>query len=398
MLLVTCSVQGCGNKQKASGESIETNEKEEVQQIPAGPVTVDFEQGVDIVKPVSLSQIASDVEYIPLETSSRSLVGKVWENLVLTDEYIFVFGGTNSGFFQFDRKGKFIRKIAKKGQGPGEYVYLSSFIVNEKLRRIYILSSHTWRILVYDFEGNHIKDIQAPKDLRGLSQLDDSRFVTFKMNSSGNEEDRLIIFDSEGTVVQTFPHWEKFTVEGSWNGMIGAPTDRYLYSLNNQVRHKDFYNDTLFTVTLDAMQPEYIIPLGKYAIPPEKRFERIRGDMKVFNTYSDSYFRVNVIEAPAYLFFTYSSWNFTKQQKQRLSLFDKRSGECFTAKDYLIQDDIREIHPFYPVTYSGNRLIGLIQPSDLIESKEGTSKWKEYPALKDLREDSNQVVVVVTLK
>lgn len=392
MFLFLC----CQNK-KASKEPIENEKEETAMVIPTVPVTVPFVKGIDIVKPLALSEIASDIEYIPLETNSNSLVRRVFEDLQLTEEFIF-FSGGNSGFFQFDRKGSFIRKIARKGQGPGEYTHINSFTINEKDRHIYFLSSGSWKILEYDFEGKHIRDFQAPRDKRGFCRLNDSLFVTFTMNSRGNEEEKLTIFNQEGSIIKTFPQWDRFTVEGNWTGMLAGSSDQYLYTLENKVRHKDFYNDTLFTVTTDSLIPEYVIPLGKYNIPADKRYETIRGDMDLFKSYADSYFRVNIVETSGYIFFPYETWNFMQQQKSRLAVFDKKSGECFTVKDYLIKDDLQHIYPFFPVTYSDNRLIGIVQSSDIIEWEKNGGKWKEHPTLKDIKEDSNPVIVVVTLK
>jgi len=400
-LILSCLLSGvllsCQNK-AVNRESSENDEKEEVQALPAAPIVIPFEKGVDIVQVLSLSQIALNVEYIPLETSSTILLSRAWENLVLTKEYIFVYGGTKSGFFQFDRQGKFIRKIAKKGQGPGEYVYLSDFVINEEQRHIYILSSHTWKILVYDFDGNHIKDFQAPKDQKGFEQLSDSLFVTFALNSRGDTKDKLTIFDVNGDVVKTYPHEEKFTVDGNWSGMVGGPMDRYLYKIEGKVRHKDFYNDTLFTVTPDGLLPEYIIPMGKYQVPPEKRFERTRGDMKMFNTYANSYFRVNVNESADYLFFTYNTWKMPPEGKERLTIYNKKTEEIFTVKNNEIEDDLQHIYPFFPVRSIQDQLIGIVQPVDIIEWKENKGAWKQHPELKGLKEDSNPIIVVVTLR
>lgn len=62
----------------------------------------------------------------------------------------------------FDRKGKFIHKIGKKGQGPGEYASLTDIAVDEEENRIY-LGGH--KLICYDFEGNYMKQVSIPGSL-----------------------------------------------------------------------------------------------------------------------------------------------------------------------------------------------------------------------------------------
>jgi hypothetical protein len=102
-----------------------------------------------------LSDIAEDVEYVPLETNDKCLIGRV-SNAVLTEEYIFY------GNFQFDRKGKFIRQVHKTGQGPGEdFIRCTGY--DKKNRLIYMYGNYPpYKILVYDFNGKLVKTINNP--------------------------------------------------------------------------------------------------------------------------------------------------------------------------------------------------------------------------------------------
>ena len=48
--------------------------------------------------------------------------------------------------------------IGGVGQGPGEYLYLFSWLVDEKENRIYLGPGRADKVLVYDLKGNYLPD------------------------------------------------------------------------------------------------------------------------------------------------------------------------------------------------------------------------------------------------
>ena len=95
-----------------------------------------------------------DVEYIPLETNDEFVTqGDV---LAIGDEYILVKNWINDGdIFVFDRKtGKGLRKINRKGQGAEEYNFINGIVLNEHSDEIFVNSSSSRKVYVYDLSGN----------------------------------------------------------------------------------------------------------------------------------------------------------------------------------------------------------------------------------------------------
>ena len=87
-------------------------------------------------KRIDIHEIA-DVEYIPLETNEQSLIGNT-DFQAISDKYIII---GDMKYFQiiiFDRQGKFIRCINKRGQGPGEYNSFYAFDVDFDKEEIFI--------------------------------------------------------------------------------------------------------------------------------------------------------------------------------------------------------------------------------------------------------------------
>ena len=97
-----------------------------------------------------------DVEYIPLETNddfvSIGFIQDIGKEIILDRS---VAPGPASGIFLFDRSGKSIRMIDKRGQGPGEYVWIANrVLLDEDNNEIFVITISPGQIFVYDLFGN----------------------------------------------------------------------------------------------------------------------------------------------------------------------------------------------------------------------------------------------------
>lgn len=94
-----------------------------------------------------------DVEYIPLETNDEFVNQGCVE--AIGEKYIIVTNYRDDGdIFVYDRNGKAIRKINRKGQGGEEYISCRSVILDEENNELFINDHHAKQIRVYDLEGN----------------------------------------------------------------------------------------------------------------------------------------------------------------------------------------------------------------------------------------------------
>ena len=83
---------------------------------------------VDLDNPVeaSLFDYFSSIELLPLETSPDVLVTGVSKIVIHKGNY-YVLDMPQCIIFVFDKAGKYLLKIDKKGQGPGEYNFITDF-------------------------------------------------------------------------------------------------------------------------------------------------------------------------------------------------------------------------------------------------------------------------------
>ena len=104
---------------------------------------------------LQLSEITEEITAIELELTDESMINPDHTHKVhIFDNLIFI--SELNELLMFDRKGKFIRSIGSRGQGPGEYTNVNHFTIDEKNMIIYIISNR--KIIGYDLNGNFLKE------------------------------------------------------------------------------------------------------------------------------------------------------------------------------------------------------------------------------------------------
>lgn len=161
----------------------------------------DVEEGVKLqvsglnneVSP-SIGELFSSMEVIPLATRDNCLLKNVGKVVPCKDGY-FVFDNLQPALYLFDESGEFVREIARKGNGPGEFQLISDFIINEKEDRITLLSPYGF-LLKYDWAGNYIDKIILPvkPNYYSMALLDDEKYLAL-WSCVEAEEDGITIID-----------------------------------------------------------------------------------------------------------------------------------------------------------------------------------------------------------
>ena len=123
-----------------------------------GFITVDVTKSNYSPKKELILQDFMDVEYIPMETNDE-FINQGYVNAI-GEKYIIVTNYRNDGdIFVYNRKGKAIRKINRKGQGGEEYIYCGGVTLDEENEELFINDSYAKKIKVYDLEGNFKRDL-----------------------------------------------------------------------------------------------------------------------------------------------------------------------------------------------------------------------------------------------
>lgn len=374
--MTAVSLVGCSDKQNASSDY---------------PVTVRMDEAYDNKQNTPLSSLASSVEYVRLETTDDALISRI-NYMVATENYYFI--STRDGLFMFAADGKFVRKIGSRGNGPGEYNGLNYFTADETNRLVYINSGS--KIFIYNFDGVYQKDFNVEIGSDGnqpwqIGLLNHDIIVTNIWNITGQAENTLVLYDSDGNVTGRFPQYDRYD-GGKAVSMI--TNERYLFDFDGNLYYKERYNDTVFHVTTTALSPRYIINLGKYRLPLESRLETGASNWGEVGAYT---LNEKVFETDNYLVLPYTSVAKSDYITPGVCVYEKATGKGYNVDGGKFPNDVAGFLPFSPTNSAGdNILIESWQSVDILDYAEEHPEAKEYWST--LTPEDNPVMMIVRMK
>ena len=103
--------------------------------------TIDMVSGIkNLEEHLLLSNVAADIEIIPLETSDNSLFNyEDITNIISTPSGVLI--GVGKRILHFDKQGKYIGDIGKFGNGPQDFYYTRGLGYNEITKEVYVPSN-----------------------------------------------------------------------------------------------------------------------------------------------------------------------------------------------------------------------------------------------------------------
>jgi hypothetical protein len=149
----------------------------------------------NITGQVKIDDLFDEFEYIPLETSEISIFGNI-KRMIVSDHQFFILDNSKmKKVFVFKEDGTFSHTIGKVGQGPGEYINIEDFTIDEANKQVVILC-YPSTVYVYDMEGRFIKNKQLSSKAMfwNISSYKDGFVCSTNHQSSTNSEERFIIY------------------------------------------------------------------------------------------------------------------------------------------------------------------------------------------------------------
>lgn len=268
---------------------------------------IKYEEVLKQKNTIKLSQIASEVKYIHLETNKDCMV---YNNAkyYFSDNFIFV--QNRDHILKFSSEGKFIKQIGTPGRGPGEITSITttSIIPEKKLIVIFDFVAHKLRY--YNFDGNQVKTVNL-STYNYVKVLDNNSLIAISyITSAASEKYTHLLVNESGNILSSVKNSESWKSDYPNNILsIGSPSFQPFYTYQNKCHLKSMYNDTVYEVNANKIQPSYFINLGKYRIPEEKRYERLSpAEARLFNKNTSGYYFSYVFEAGDRFFLTTNEW------------------------------------------------------------------------------------------
>lgn len=338
-------------------------------------------------KTVMLSDIASDIKYIPLETKDNCLIGGEL-SIGISGTAIIAADHQTRSFYRFDTSGKFTNQIGRQGQGPGEYSVGLFYMTDPVEKHIYI--QDFGNLFCYDFNGKFIKRIDTPSLNMGVSEMLNRDYIVYSNNlyfENKKNPHQLYVIDKNGKEINK---WKGFIEQGKRYGIILSSRD-YMYTFNGAT----FFKPALEDVVYHVQSPKKKEIVWKFETS-DKKTDVSANETDAKNRGKSISIR-QVKETPKYLFVLYGLG-----QDVYFGMYNKLND---SFSNVTIKDDLAGGADFVPAgKCNDNQLMGVWLAHHIKTAKRHgkaslVNRKKELDALiTKLSEDDNPVIVMVTLK
>ncbi len=372
---------------------------------------IDIEGSINNYELVNLSNYASDLNYVQLETNDSALIGAI-SKIVYECDKIFISDQSES-IYVFDSAGKHLKTFNKKGRGPGEYNRITNFFVNPNNGNLYIITSQA--LLCYDSELNFVKAIEKPENDLFLISAKLIADDIYAMVLNGKRHSIQIVDGKSKSVC----YQKSAQRESTENGHYMAKFTLFnMFQTAVELKYLSVLNDTIYSFTDDYKErPAYYLKYGKYREPNPVTVEDFGSlDLNFVSLLSISeskelifmniFLRGNCKE-PVISYATNPDGSRREiRYNAAYAVYDKKLKEfkilLQPVKGMLgFADDLTGGVPFWPrYISSNNNLVSYLTPAKIMSYAEGDNNAGEQ--LKNLAsklsENDNPVVIITIPK
>ena len=113
--------------------------------------------------PFNMDEFIDSVRFIPLEISDKSIIGEISQMKKFEGNF-YIHDRMTRRLMVFDRNGRYLRDIGRFGQGSGEFIAISAFVLNSTERKIGIFDPMRNVVLEYTLEGVYLGSVAFPDE------------------------------------------------------------------------------------------------------------------------------------------------------------------------------------------------------------------------------------------
>jgi hypothetical protein len=213
------------------------------------------------VEKIVASVIFDSIVYVPLESPDEALVGNNIAKMEIVNSLLYILDKQTNTIWCFNQKGKYINKISKKGQGPGEYTSIFDFAIDRAKNHIVILDRNANKIITYDLSGKFIKEKRIEVFASDFGLLNDNKILAytrgtnlFLKNNDSTLGYNFFVIDSDGNFDAYFPY--KDETDNLITGKVIEINDNKVFA--NYASH-----DTIYEFNMDGhLLLKHVIDFG----------------------------------------------------------------------------------------------------------------------------------------
>ncbi len=315
-------------------------------------IILDFDKAKSNSRKISLSEIGNKIRYIQLESTDSTIITEVFQ-IKIINNYILV-NDNRKRILVFDLSGNLYSIIGARGRGPGEFIRVKDFDVDQSTYKIYIYDNEMNSILSYSIDGCFISSMDCEQRFTKLAYYKDLLICYYEWPYNINNHNYSI------NIINSFGE-EKLLLNRAWQplnkgiglGYVPMSSRISLQKFNQSLLIWEMRFDTIYSYsTSSGLTPKYVIRCNN-KIP----FDEFSGN-KILKEYCFPGF---FIESNDCVFFVEGFYEksfdvyYSKKEKTIFNLFFSDTNHYYNSRLRGFNNNIDGGMPFAPngITSSG---------------------------------------------
>lgn len=240
LLLLTWILASCSSQTKETGDNVLKATLKETE--------------------VSLKDLFSRIEVIPLETNDTALMDHVHRIRKVNNKYYILNedypGFTYINILVYDVEGNFLHTIGKKGQGPEEYPWLIYDMDIDAEKDLVYMMSPSGMLYLYRTDGSFVRKMNMPEGLiyHGLQFLNSNQLLSWA-GGTDIDNDAMCVLDADSAKL----------IKGLWRDHNDPNWDiiEFTYAYQDKIYFTPSIDRQVYEVTSDSLRMAYEWDFGE---------------------------------------------------------------------------------------------------------------------------------------
>lgn len=347
----------------------------------------------------NIDGLFDSIRFVPLETDSNCMIGEINKIEFYDDKFFILDWDITKTLFCYDKNGKFLYKINNVGKGPGEYLSLTDFSINEQKKELVLLDFRSQKIITYDFEGAFIKEINYVDKLgiRGISHIHIANRLTYVEldNPEPSLKKFVKIFDGTKEVGGFFK-----IDKHNWNIPAGFNSS-FSRNKNSSFLYISKTSDIIYSINKYDFDPFYYVDFQGAKVSYKTINPRLDDYEKSKELLNQDSYRLNgnVFKADSIVYFSFSIGSMPFVYN---CFFNEKNSDLIISHFVNDENDVRFNFIGYPLGVMGDAFIGSVSALNtkikfeklIEENKENVFDEKTRKILRSVSENDNPLIVV----
>lgn len=277
---------------------------------------------------IELSNLIKDIRVIPLQTLDSSIMGNVLGLKKVNNKFYIK---TGQEIFVFDEQGRFLNTIGTRGKGPEELLAITNYYVDPESEEVEIYDGKKSQLIYYNSNGTFDRSINHSfkNGYDYISGENGGYFFYLGFFLSQNIGELIYVPNiKENAYTELLPYNKTLSKYLHFGDLVNFIQNQYGTYFTRS------FNDTIFEVRTQSIQPKYIVDFGKSKLPKNllySDYNDVRELMMVCQNSPYAFRVMGFFETEHYILFGY---NYNK--KIWNAFFDKRTNKTSVASSYVV--------------------------------------------------------------